>query len=172
VCRLAALVGGLVWIVDGLVRQAGAAYWNPHTLADYTAMVSYSIGLLGFVAVFVGIRASREWQAGLPGTIAVGVAVLGAVIAALGNFIEDGLRVSIAAQLLFLPGIAALAVCVVAFALVLLIRGGRQRWWAGPVLLILPGLVLADNGGAFLLALTCLVFSGLVKGLPANVYST
>src|SRR5437879_1224714 len=96
-CRIAALLGGLVWVVDGLVRQTGAAYWNPRTLADYSAMASYSVGLLAFVAVFVGLRASPRWHAGLPGTIAVVVAVFGAVLGALGNFIEDGLHVAVAA---------------------------------------------------------------------------
>jgi hypothetical protein len=63
--RLAALVGGLVWIVNGLLRLAGAAYWNPHTLADYTAMASYSLGLLGLVG-----RRGRRHRAGEPAAVA------------------------------------------------------------------------------------------------------
>jgi hypothetical protein len=163
VCSVVAAVGGLVWVISGLVRP-GTAYWNPHTVAEYATMASFSLGLLAFVAVFVGIRASPRWRAGLLGTIAIVLAGLGAAVAAVGNIVEDGLHVPLAAQLLFLPGMAALAVGIILLALMLLIRGGSQRWWAGPVALVLAGLALTDNGGSFLLALVCLVFGVVLPG--------
>ena len=104
-------LAGVCWIAYGVFsRIVQPQYWAPESGLDYLGVAVYSGSLLltagGLVALYASIR--RMGRAHWMGTLGFILAIAGATVAGVGNFVEDGLGVSVMGWIVYVPGILAL----------------------------------------------------------------
>lgn len=144
--RLVALLAGVTWLARGLLRFADPIYYAPVTALDVAAVVLTSVA-------FALLAPSLRWLASAgsrAARTAATLAGLAALLAAIGNFIEDALRVP-AFGVVYVIGALGLALALIAVA-ILLFRLGH-RWPAAIAFLTLLGLFAADLGGGIVIGL-------------------
>jgi hypothetical protein len=107
---------GLIWLAYGLITQAFApTYWSATRLIDHVAVDLYTVGLL-LLAVALAAIHERQGKAGLFERVGFLVAFVGAALAGLGNFAEDGLRIA-AAGWVFMGGMLLLGTGLLLFGI-------------------------------------------------------
>ena len=98
----AIVADGLVWLVYGLItREFAPNYWSATRFIDYVAIGLYSGGLFLLAVALAAIHARQPRRGGLFERAAFLVAIVGASLAGVGDFVEDGFRVAAAAWVFF-----------------------------------------------------------------------
>src|SRR6266571_1864919 len=93
---------GLVWLVYGLItREFAPSYWSATRLIDYVAIGLYSGGLLLLAVALAAIHVRQQRRGCLFERVAFLVAIVGATLAGVGDFVEDGLRFAAAGWVFF-----------------------------------------------------------------------
>ena len=136
-----AILIGAIWAVGGLM-PLGAAQSDPPTLLDQVAVPTFSLMLATFALVawlIVGLARPSRWVLTGAATMAIG-----GIVAGVGNFAEDGLRIA-GAEYVYGLGFFTLLIGLVGTTIVLLVR--RELI---PVLLValsLAGFMIAADHG-------------------------
>lgn len=130
-------------------------YTDPESAWGWFAVVSWSAALLALGVALVVL--ARE----VGGRATVGlayVAAAGAVAAAVGNVVEDGLEGARAGDWLYLPGVVLLPLGLVALTVaVALQERGRSRLLALVPACTLVGMFLLERGGGLLVLAVWLI---------------
>lgn len=164
-----ALLGdGVLWLVYALVTLRFApSYWAAYRPIDYLAVDLYSAGLLLLGLGLIGIHARQATSAGPEELVGFIAAFVGAVLAGIGDFGEDGLHLALAGQLGWLPGMLALAIGLVLFCVGTL-RAKVLPRWCGVLLALSPivGFLLGGLGsnwqGTLLFSLIWIALGGFL----------
>jgi hypothetical protein len=140
------LATGLVWTCRSLLEiVAHPDYWEPSTIIDWVAVWSYSLAF-GLLALAVSLLA-RDARAGrlvMFTSLIVGVA---AVLAAVGNAVEDAFDVAGASTVYVIGALGTLIGLLVLAAALLIVRRPKAALVAG---LIAVGVVTMTIGLGFL----------------------
>lgn len=145
--RLIWISTGIAWAVASLTQLAGAVYYDPVTLLDWTAVLAYTVALL-----WLGLSV---WCIGwlVPSRAVRVVAVTAAIppiVTGLANLAEDGLGLA-GASSVYVTGILLTVLGLVVLAGALL--WSRARRLAGLMALVTIGLFLVAFGGGVVLLL-------------------
>jgi hypothetical protein len=104
----AIVADGLLWVAYGLItREFAPSYWSASRFIDYVAVGLYSAGFLLLAVALAAIHARQTRREGKFELVAFLVAIAGAALAGVGDFVEDGLRFA-AAVWVFLGGMLLL----------------------------------------------------------------
>lgn len=143
-----ALALGVTWAFRSVLEFARPNYVEPVSLFDWIAVVSFSVAL--------ALLAGAAWLITVlgggsrPVVASAAVLALGGVVAAVANFVEDGLGIS-AFGLVFAGGLLGVLAGLVALALVLALRG--RYWLAALAAATFVGLFASIEAGGGLLIL-------------------
>jgi hypothetical protein len=133
----AVVADGLVWLAYGLLtRMFAPSYWNATSFVDYLAVGLYAGGLLLLAVGLAAVHARQAGRAGLFGWVAFIVPFAGAIVAAVGDLAEDGLRYAPAVAAFF-GGMLLLGAGLVLFGLATL-RARVLPVGCGVLLLLSP----------------------------------
>ena len=142
------LLAGACWLIYAvIVRQFSPSYFHPTAAIDYLAVAVYSGGLLLLALALAGLHACQAASAEWDEQLGFWTACVGALLAGIGDFGEDWLRMEVLAGLLYFPGLLLLLVGLVLFGIGT-VRAGVVPKWAGALLLLSP-IVAAPLGGLF-----------------------
>ena len=153
---LAAVLVGLIWGIGALL-PIGAQQSSPPTLVDQVAVPAFSAMLAAFALVawlILGIAQRTRWIA-----VPAAVLAIGGIVAALGNYGEDGLRI-VGAEYLYGLGFFTLLIGLIVTVVVLLVR--REFALATLVALSVAGFVLAAVHGPNLVPI---IWFGIAAGI-------
>jgi hypothetical protein len=154
------MVIGLTWAVHSAVGFTDPNYGDPATLLDWLSVLSFSAGL---AALAPGGWLITELSGGARsvGTAAT-VLAIGGVVAAIGNFVEDGLGIKAWGDV-FASGLAGALVALLAMVVILALS--RRLSLAVVAAATFGGLMLSAGAGGFLvLAAWLAVALGLRRG--------
>lgn len=165
--RVVLFVGvGVVWCVRSLQSFAEPDYWDPVSVADWFAVLSFSAALFALAValpLFARVIGGRAvfWVSFVPAA--------GAAVEGLGNLLEDALRLG-AGEVLYVVGGLVFWVGLLAFALVVAVTAvGRRRLMALAVVVSGIGLVLYESGGGVLVLGAWLAAALMALGQQARV---
>jgi hypothetical protein len=165
---IAAIVDGLLWLAGALVTlRFEPHYWAAYRFVDYLAVCMYSAALFLLGLGLVGIHAQQAGRAGRLELIGFVVAFIGAVMAGIGDFVEDALHFSSAGQALFFPGMLALGTGLALLGICTLIAKVFPRWYGGlltlsPVVGFFLGGLWGNWPGTILFGLTWIALGGFL----------
>lgn len=143
----APFIAGLAWLLYAfIVYKFNPSYYRPSAPVDYLAIAVYSGGLVLLAPAVAGIHARQSASAGLDARIGFCVAFAGAVMAGVGDFGEDAVRIQRMVGLYF-SGILLLLVGLALFGLGTM-RARVLPLWCGALLLVSP-IVGTYLGGLF-----------------------
>ena len=149
---IAVLVGS-PWAVRSAIGFAQPNYVDPVTTLDWAAVISFSAALAAFApgAWLIRDLAGHGRAAG----IAAAVLALGGLVAAVGNFVEDGLGVSAFGDV-FATGLLGVLAGLIGLTAILLVS--RQYLVAAlPASAFVGVMASNENGGGFLILAAWLV---------------
>ena len=152
---------GSIWAVVSALALAQADFFNPVNVLDWVAVVSFSIALavLAAAAWLINELSSRTRSIVAAATILA----IGGVVAAIGNFIEDGLGVK-AFGVMYELGVFGVLAGLVGLAVTLAL--GRRFLLAALAAATFAGVLMSNvAGGGFLILASWLVVAvGLRRG--------
>ena len=134
----APLVAGGCWLIYAyIVKQFDPSYYRPIAFVDYLAVALYSAGLLLLAPTVAGIHARQHTHAGLDERIGFWMAFAGGLMAGIGDFGEDWVRVEPMGHWLLLPGMLLLLIGLALLG-VGTMRAKVLPTWCGGLLLLSP----------------------------------
>ncbi len=136
---------GVLTTARAIVEQYDPVSWSPRTTFDYTAAVLTSVMWLT-----VGIGLYLYWRS-TPvrrGSLVVLIGAVGVSVAAIGNFLEDVVKVP-TTEWLFLIGLSVTALALIIGGVTILSVGERFRWIGLFLILWVGGGIAPDNWGEF-----------------------
>ena len=156
---------GVAWFVRGAIGLAGPSYYAPVTALDFAAVWAMSGGLLLTAGSFLALL--RDWPSpDRSVAVAAWAGAAGAVVAAIGNALEDAFDVD-AGWMLFVVGAVATALALVALGAFALRGGVARRAVAGALFVAALGFFAADAGGLVLTGIAFFVLAWLHRPRPA-----
>lgn len=142
---IAALLMGVLWAAGGLL-PLGAAHSDPLTLQDQVRIIAFSLMLASFgLVAWITVELARPSRLVL--AVATAVAI-GGVVAGIGNFAEDWLRIA-GGEYVYGLGLFTLLIGLIVTTIVLLVR--RDLAPALLVALSIAGFMIAAGRGPNLL---------------------
>ena len=159
-----AVVVGLAFGIRAALAIGEPAYWDPATILDWLAILTWSLALATLVPG-VWLLLALSVRPGEPGpnrwtTTSGTLALAGAAIAAVGNLLEHALELDLGG-LLYVVGVLALTLGLVALSAALAFT--PRRWLGLIAVATLVGMVAAQLGGLFLVAIAWLAFANLAS---------
>ena len=157
-----AILVGLIWTFGGLM-PIGAPQSDPLTFLDQVRIVTFSTMLAVFALVawlIVGLARPNPWVLAMAAIMAIG-----GIVAGIGNFAEDGLRIA-GAEYLYGLGLFPLMIGMIGTAIVLILR--REAVLAILVFLTTAGFFIAAGRGPNLVPVVWFGFAAwtLVRRQP------
>ena len=149
---VSSLLIGAPWAFSIVLALAKPDPFEPVTLLDYVAVATFSATLAVFApaAWLIARLAARSRWVTLPAVLTAGTAL----VAAIGNIVEDGFGISEAGGRIFVYGLGGLLLGLIALAVVLAVR--RELSLAGLTAVSLVGLFSSVNGGGIFVVLAWL----------------
>ena len=155
-----AAVIGLTWALHSAVGFANPNYGDPAMLLDWLSVLSFSAGLAA-LAPGGWLISKLSGGSRSVGTTAT-VLAIGGIVAAIGNFVEDGLGIKTWGDV-FAAGLAGVLVALL--ALVVILAHSRRFSLAVVAAATFGGLMLSAGAGGFLVLAAWLAVSlGLRRG--------
>ena len=115
---------GVLWGMRSLQAFTDPNFTDPETVADWWAVVSWSL-CLALLPAGLALLVRLSQRGGRASYVMLVIAALGAVTAAIANVIEDGMGVDAAGSVYFVS-VSLMMLTMIALAGVLL--AGRPRW--------------------------------------------
>ena len=145
--RMAWITTGIFWAVASLLLVGGAAYYEPVTLLDWAAVLTYTAALvwLGLSIACIGRLVPSR-----PVRITALIAAVPPIVTGVANLVEDGFDVA-AASSVYVAGSLLTVVGLVALAAALL--WARATRLAALCLLVTLGLLFVVDGGGVVILL-------------------
>jgi hypothetical protein len=156
-----AVTVGSIWAVVSALAFTQADSFNPVNVLDWVATVSFSLALAALAAAawLISELSGRS----KPVVVAAAILAIGGLVAAIGNFIEDGLGVK-AFGVMYELGVGGVLAGLVGLA-VTLAFGRRFRLAALAAATFAGVLMSSEAGGGFLILASWLVVAvGLRRG--------
>ena len=148
---------GAAWLARGAIGLAGPSYYAPVTALDFAAVWAMSGALLLTAGSFLAMLRDRP-SPDRSVAIAAWTGAAGAVVAAIGNALEDALGVD-AGWMLFVIGAAATPLALIALGAFALRGGAARRAVAGALFAAALGFFAADAGGLVLTGIAFFVLA-------------
>ena len=156
---LATAVGGIVWIAHATVRLSGSTYWAPQSVLDWASVVTFSLALFGLVPALTAVWTQQKGRGGRPNALGFWLAVCAALAAGVGNFVEDGLGLSVVGLAIYLPASLVLPIGLLIFGIATARSNLVPAWCGWLIVLMVVGLFLVDIGGGFIVGAVCLMLA-------------
>ena len=140
------------WLFELVLAAANPDPFDQGSCVDCLAVVTFSATLAVFAPaawLIARLAARSRWV-----TLTAGLTAGGALVAAVGNIIEDGFRISEAGGRIFVYGVGGLLLGLIALAVVLAVR--RELPLAGLTAVSLVGLFTSAQGGGIFVAIAWL----------------
>ena len=141
------------WVFQLGLATANPDPFNPVSFVDYLAVLTFSAALAAFAPaawLIARLATARTRWLFLASSVTAG----GALVAAIGNIVEDGFGISEAGGLIFVSGLGGLLLGLIALTIVLAAR--RELQLAGLTVASLVGLFSSANGGGTIVAVAWL----------------
>ena len=150
---------GAAWLARAVVGFAGPAYYAPVSALDFAAVWLMSGALVLTAVSFIGLL--RAWpRPERSAALAAWAGAGGALIAAVGNALEDAFDVD-AGWMLFVIGAIATPLALIALGAFALRGGAARRAVAGALFAAALGFFGADAGGLVLTGIAFFVLAWL-----------
>lgn len=144
------VVVGVLWCARSLQSLTDPAYTDPGNVWDWLAVVSFSAALF---ALAVALPAFAQLVGGQLVFVVSLVPAAGAMIAGIGNLLEDGAQLEWAGDWLYLPSVTLFVLGLIALTVTIAAAGrGRARLLAAVPALTLVGGLLEAGGAVLVLA--------------------
>ena len=141
-------LAGTLWLCHSAFGFTDAHTTDPQSARDYVAITVFSAALLGLLPALLVLRSWDRHRSGALEAFALVGAGVGAVIAAIGNFAEDALRVSALGDGMYLPGVLLLSLGLLFLGIALLRVPPPGRWIAaGPLATVLALFSIGNAAG-------------------------
>lgn len=160
-----AVLVGAPWAFRSAIGFAHPNYVEPVTALDWAAVLSFTAALAAFApgAWLIRELAGRGRAAG----IAAAVLALGGLVAAVGNFVEDGLSIAAFGDV-FATGLLGVLAGLIGLTAILLVS--RQYLVAAlPASALIGVMASNDNGGGFLILVVWLVVTFTQRAVVQRV---
>lgn len=138
---------GVLWAVRSLQSFTDPNFTDPAGASDWLAVVGVSLGL-ALLPVGLVLLLGLSRCGGRISRVLLVIAALGAVVAAIANFVEVGLGVEAAGSVYY---VAISLMMLTLLGLAAFLAAGHPRWPAVVVFGTLIGLVLLESGGGVLI---------------------
>jgi len=144
---------GSIWALRSAIGFAHPNYVDPVNLLDWVAVVSFSVALAALAAgAWLISQLAGRGRLVVPAAV---ILAIGGIVAAVGNFVEDGLGVKAFGDV-FALGLGGVLAGLV--ALVVILAFARRFVLAALPAVTLAGLMLSNEaGGGFLILAAWLV---------------